>query len=142
MNRKAAKAAKTSGVIEPDDLVNELSAQVVDAALEVHRNLGPGFLESVYEEALAVELHLRKVPFERQVPIGVNYQGFSVGDSRLALLVDKCLVAPLKAVEPIAPVHVAQALSYLKASRLTLALIITFSVRTLRQGIRRVVLGR
>lgn len=142
MNRKAAKTAKISGIAEPDDLVNELSAQVVDAALEVHRNLGPGFLESVYEEALAVELHLRKVPFERQVPIGVNYKGFSVGESRLDLLVDKCLVVELKAVEHIAPVHVAQALSYLKASRLTLALLITFNVRTLRQGIRRVVLGR
>jgi GxxExxY protein len=142
MNRKAAKAAKTSGVIEPDDLVNELSAQVVDAALEVHRNLGPGFLASVYEEALAVELHLRKVPFERQVPIGVNYQGFSVGESRLDLLVNKRLVVERGAVEHIAPVHVAQALSYLKASRLTLALLITFNVRTLRQGIRRVVLGR
>jgi GxxExxY protein len=142
MNRKAAKTAKISGIAEPNDLVNELSAQVVDAALEVHRNLGPGFLESVYEEALAVELHLRKVPFERQVPIGVNYKGFSVGESRLDLLVDKCLVVELKAVEHIAPVHVAQALSYLKASRLTLALLITFNVRTLRQGIRRVVLGR
>jgi|APDOM4702015073_1054812.scaffolds.fasta_scaffold65201_1 GxxExxY protein len=142
MNRKDAKPAKISGIAEPDDLVNELSAQVVDAALEVHRNLGPGFFESVYEEALAVELHLRKVPFERQVPIGVNYKGFSVGESRLDLLVDKCLVVELKAVEYIAPVHVAQALSYLKASRLTLALLITFNVRILRQGIRRVVLGR
>jgi len=142
MNRKDAKPAKISGIAEPDDLVNELSAQVVDAALEVHRNLGRGFFESVYEEALAVELHLRKVPFERQVPIGVNYKGFSVGESRLDLLVDKCLVVELKAVEYIAPVHVAQALSYLKASRLTLALLITFNVRILRQGIRRVVLGR
>ena len=142
MNRKDAKPAKISGIAEPDDLVNELSAQVVDAALEVHRNLGPGFFESVYEEALAVELHLRKAPFERQVPIGVNYKGFSVGESRLDLLVDKCLVVELKAVEYIAPVHVAQALSYLKASRLTLALLITFNVRILRQGIRRVVLGR
>lgn len=142
MDRKDAKTAKISGIAEPDDLVNELSAQVVDAALEVHRNLGPGFLESVYEEALAVELHLRKVPFERQVPIGVNYKGFTVGESRLDLLVDKCLVVELKAVEYIAPVHVAQALSYLKASQLTLALLITFNVRTLRQGIRRVVLGR
>jgi GxxExxY protein len=142
VNRKDAKPAKISGIAEPDDLVNELSAQVVDAALEVHRNLGPGFFESVYEEALAVELHLRKVPFERQVPIGVNYKGFSVGESRLDLLVDKCLVVELKAVEYIAPVHVAQALSYLKASRLTLALLITFNVRILRQGIRRVVLGR
>ena len=142
MNRKDAKPAKISGIAEPGDLVNELSAQVVDAGLEVHRNLGPGFFESVYEEALAVELHLRKVPFERQVPIGVNYKGFSVGESRLDLLVDKCLVVELKAVEYIAPVHVAQALSYLKASRLTLALLITFNVRILRQGIRRVVLGR
>lgn len=142
MNRKDAKPAKISGIAEPGDLVNELSAQVEDAALEVHRNLGPGFFESVYEEALAVELHLRKVPFERQVPIGVNYKGFSVGESRLDLLVDKCLVVELKAVEYIAPVHVAQALSYLKASRLTLALLITFNVRILRQGIRRVVPGR
>ena len=95
--------------------------------------------------ARAIARWLPRCPFCHRFsadPESVNDKGFSVGDSRLALLVDKCLVAPLKAVEPIAPVHVAQPLSYLKASRLTLALLITFSVRTLRQGTRRVVLGR
>jgi GxxExxY protein len=72
---------------EPDEQVDGLAREVVDAALEVHRELGPGYLESVYEEALGVELELRGVAFERQVPVVVDYKGQSVGEGRLDLLV-------------------------------------------------------
>lgn len=127
---------------EPGHHLDSLAAQVVDAALDVHRTLGPGFLESVYEEALSVELRLRGIPHRRQAPVTVQYKGVSVGEGRIDLLVDGSLVVELKAVESLAPIHVAQVLSYLKASRLHLGLLITFNVPQLRRGIRRVVLSR
>ncbi|WP_394837464.1 GxxExxY protein [Pendulispora rubella] len=111
----------------------------IGAALEVHRLLGPGFLESVYEEALCFELSLRGVPFARQVPVGVAYKGKTVGEARLDLLVGECLIVELKAVEAIAPIHVAQVISYLKACRLAVGLLISFNVPVLRRGIKRVI---
>jgi GxxExxY protein len=127
---------------EPDEKVDRLARAVVNSALEVHRTLGPGFLECVYEEALAVELKYRSIPFERQVPIAVKYKGYLVGESRVDLLVGGALIVELKSVEVIAPVHVAQVVSYLKAFGHSLALLITFNVKLLRTGVRRVVLSR
>ena len=106
---------------------------------EAHRVLGPGFLESLYEEALCVELELRGVPFGRQVPIGVVYKGAVVGEARLDLLVADSIVIELKAVESFAPIHTAQVISYLKATNCHLGLIITFNVAELRRGVRRVI---
>ena len=131
--------AKTANLKEPDAAVDALARAVLDAAFEVHRLLGPGFLESVYEEALATELRLRDVAFTRQVVIGVDYKGSNVGLARLDLLVGGKLVVELKAVEQLAPIHLAQVLSYLKATGHGLGLLITFNVRELRRGIRRVV---
>ena len=108
MNRQAAKDAKEE---EPGDRVDELARKVVDAAFEVHQVLGPGFLESVYEQALCTELGLRKVSFERQVSIAVRYKGQVVGESRLDVLVGGSLVVEIKATEQLAPVHVAQVIS-------------------------------
>ena len=127
---------------EPDQHLDSLAAQLIDAALAVHKTLGPGFLEAVYEEALSVELKLRGVPHRRQVPVAVQYKGVSVGEGRLDLLVDELLVVELKAVELLAPIHLAQVLSYLKATKLPLGLLITFNVHQLRRGIRRIVLSR
>jgi GxxExxY protein len=126
--------------VEPSPRLDQLAKIVVDSAFEVHRTLGPGFAESIYEEALAVELGIRGLPFQRQVPIAVTYKGFVVGDGRLDLLVDGALVVELKAVESLAPVHFAQLVSYLRACRHSLGLLITFNVRQLRQGLRRVIL--
>ena len=131
--------AKTANLKEPDAAVDALARAVLDAAFEVHRLLGPGFLERVYEEALATELRLRDVAFTRQVVIGVDYKGSNVGLARLDLLVGGKLVVELKAVEELAPIHLAQVLSYLKATGHGLGLLITFNVRELRRGIRRVV---
>ena len=128
-------------MVEPSAKLDELAHRVIGAAIEVHRLLGPAFLESVYEEALCVELALRDIRFARQVPISVSYKGERVGESRLDLLVDDSLVVELKAVESIAPIHFAQVLSYLRAARLPLGLIISFNVDVLQRGIRRVVLS-
>jgi GxxExxY protein len=128
MNRQDTKDAKEELRNEPDAELDRLAHDVIGAALEVHRTLGPGFLEAIYEEALCVELSLRRIPFARQVPIGVDYKGTLVGQARMDLLVDGRLVVELKAIECIAPIHVAQVLSYLKAARLRLGLLITFEV--------------
>jgi GxxExxY protein len=116
-----------------------VAATVVAAAVEVHRVLGPGFLETVYEEALNVELALREVRFVRQPLIPVAYKNHRVGDMRPDMLVADCLVVELKAVDQLGPTHLAQALSYLRATSLPLALVINFNVQVLLRGVRRVI---
>src|SRR5436309_1504499 len=111
MNRQDAKVATMR---EPAKELDDVAHAVIGAAIEVHRTLGAGFLESVYEEALCVELQLRGNPFQRQVPVGVEYKGQRVGESRLDLLVGEMLIVKLKAVDALAPTHTAQVLSYLK----------------------------
>lgn len=108
--------------------------------MEVHRTLGAGFLESVYEKALAIELNLRGIPFEQQAPVSLNYKGRPVGKAKLDLLVGNRLVVELKAVEDFHPVHQAQVINYLKASGLELGLLINFNVPLLKDGIKRIVL--
>jgi GxxExxY protein len=110
--------------------------------MDVHRILGPGLLESIYEEALSVELGLRGVCVARQVPIAFSYKGFTIGEGRLDLLVADRLVVELKACQQLLPVHLAQLLSYLKASNRSLGLLINFNVTTLRQGVKRVIRSR
>ena len=127
--------------MEPGDELDRLAHTVIGAAIEVHRHLGPGFLEAVYEEALCVELSSRQIPFVRQAPVAVRYKGHAVGESRLDVLVANALVVELKAVEAIAPVHVAQVMSYLKATGHKLGLLINFNVPFLKSGIKRIVLS-
>lgn len=125
---------------EPDKRLDELARVVVDAALEVHRELGPGFVESVYESALTVELRLRGVDFECQKPVAVSYKGHAVGEGRVDFLVGGALIVELKAVEKLMPVHKAQVISYLKTRGSELALLINFNERLLKHGVQRVVL--
>ena len=124
---------------EPDPEVNKLARAVVDAAIEVHRCLGPGFFESVYEEALCVELVARGIPFARQPIVTIHYKGQEIGEGRLDLLVGGCLVVELKAIEALAPIHSAQVISYLKATGHHLGLLINFNVPLLKDGIRRII---
>ena len=124
---------------EPGRSTDKLAYAVIGAALEVHRTLGPGFLERVYEHALCVELRLRGIPFERQFPTKIQYKGEHVGEGRLDLLIDDCLIVELKAVSQVAPIHNAIVLSYLKATNKRLALLINFQVPRLRDGIQRIV---
>ena len=126
---------------EPARETDELAHAVIGAAIEVHRILGPGFLEAVYEQALCVELRLRGIPFERQKPTKVDYKGEYVGEGRLDLLVNDRLVVELKAVRELAPIHTAIVLSYLKATGRRLALLINFNVSRLKDGVRRLVLS-
>ncbi len=119
--------------------LDDLSGRVIGAAIEVHRVLGPGFLESAYELALCVELAERRVPFQRQVGVELGYKGHAVGEGRIDLLVDRSLVVELKAIEKLTPLHEQQLLSYLKATGHHLGLLINFNVVSLRHGVRRVV---
>jgi GxxExxY protein len=113
---------------------------VIGAAIEVHRHLGPGFLESAYEEAMSIELALRGITFQRQFEMDVRYKGHVIATNRLDLLVEQRLVVELKAIEGIAPVHIAQTLAYATACGLELGLVLNFNVPTLKDGgIRRVI---
>ena len=110
--------------------------QIIACAIAVHKELGPGFRESIYEESFAIELGCRKIPFERQVLVRIHYRGVVVGFHRVDLIIDKKVVVELKAVKEIDDAHLATCLSYLKATQLRVGLIINFSEA--RTRIRRV----
>ena len=126
-------------LIEPGQKADGLAHAVLGAAIEAHRQLGPGFLKSIYEEALCVELEDRQIPFERQREIGVLYKERQIGVQRIDLLVGQLLIVELKAVEALAEIHKAQVISYLKAAHLPLGLLINFNVPVLKNGIQRIV---
>ena len=118
---------------------NEVGYAIIGAAIEVHRALGPGLLEGVYEECLAMELSLRGLRSERQRRLPVVYKGRQVAaDLRIDLLVEDQVIVEVKAVENLIPVHSAQLLSYLRLSGKPLGLLINFNVPLLRDGVRRI----
>ncbi len=127
-------------MFEPSEELDGLARIVVDAALEVHRGLGSAFAEGIYENALAHELWLRSVAFERQVVVPVHYKGIVVGEGRADLLVGGLLVVELKALPALLPAHVSQVLCYLRALHLQLGLLLNFGERQIRHGCRRVIL--
>ena len=118
--------------------INQLTGIVIGAAIEVHNILGPGLLESVYEECLGIELDRRNVKFERQKALQIEYKGVSINDAyRMDMVIDKGLIVELKACERIEPVHEAQLLTYLKLTNIKYGLIINFNVPLLKDGIKR-----
>lgn len=118
-----------------------LAEQVVDAAVKVHKHLGPGLLESVYEKCLQHELGLRGIAVRNQVALPIVYEGLEVATGlRLDLLVEDLLILELKAVEQVLPVHKAQLLSYLKLAGLHLGFILNFNVPLMRDGVHRKVI--
>ena len=118
-----------------------LAKQTVDAAMKVHRALGPGLLESVYEKCLTHELRTREIAVQAQVHVPVVYEGLRLESGlRLDLLIDKQLIVEIKAVEEMSRLFKAQALTYLRLTNLRLALLINFNVPLLRDGIHRVIL--
>ena len=120
--------------------INQLSSQIIGAAIEVHKTLGPGLLESAYEECLCHELHLRGVSLERQKQLSVLYKGKRLDCGyRLDIVVEKAIILELKSCEKIEPIHKAQLLTYLKLSSLTLGLILNFNVPVMKNGIVRMV---
>lgn len=124
---------------EPSAELDQLAHDVIGAAIEVHRILGPGFLERSYQRALAIELRLRSIPHRIESPIHLEYKGESIGEGRIDLLVANELVIELKTVDAIAEIHEAQALAYLKATGHQLALLINFKTPVLRDGIKRII---
>ena len=117
---------------------DDLTERIIGAAIEVHRELGPGLLESIYEEALCYEFDLQHIRYERQVPTDITYKGHVIKGQRLDLLVDGEVVVEVKSVSKTPAVVVSQTISYLKATSLRRGLIINFGERRLIDGIKRV----
>ncbi|HKU60640.1 MAG TPA: GxxExxY protein [Gemmatimonadales bacterium] len=119
-----------------------VSHEIIGAAIEVHRHLGPGLFESAYEAALCQELWLRRLGFQRQVPIKIVYKGQLLAAAvRLDLVVEQSVVVEIKAVAELAAIHRSQLLTYLKVSGFGVGLLINFNIRLLRSGIRSVLVG-
>lgn len=137
-NRRGAENAERRELKEE---MRQLTGAVIGAAIEVHRLLGPGFLESVYHKALEVEFQMRGIPYKSKPPVAVNYKGYQVGEGELDFLISDVLIVELKAVEKLAPIHEAQVISYLKMTNQYLALLINFNVPVLKEGIKRIILS-
>ncbi len=119
----------------------EITEEIIGAAIEVHRNLGPGLMESAYEECLCRELLLRGIKFQRQVAVPVAYKGVQLDCSyRIDLLIEDAVVVELKAVDKVEPVHEAQLLTYLRLMKKCVGLLINFNVPVLSRGVTRRVL--
>jgi GxxExxY protein len=122
-------------------VLEELTNKIIGAAIEVHKELGPGLMESAYEECLCHELRLRGISFERQVPLPVEYKGLKLECGyRLDVVVEDAVILELKCIERVLPVHVAQLMTYLKMTRKRVGLLINFKVEALARGIVRRVL--
>lgn len=117
--------------------VDALTDGVLGSAIEVHRTLGPGLLEKVYETALCHELDLRGIPFERQRPIAVRYKAIDIPGQRLDLVVGSAVVVELKAADAVSDTHLAQLVSYLRSGGFPAGLLINFNVPALKSGIYR-----
>jgi len=121
---------------------NELTEAIIGAAMEVHRQLGPGLLEKVYEEALCHELALRGIPFKRQVLVPIIYKGVELTTPyRCDLWVADMVIVELKSVSALTPIDMAQLMGYLKLMDQRLGLLINFNVKFLKEGVRRVANG-
>ena len=121
--------------------VNVLTREIIGAAIEVHRHLGPGLLESAYQQCLIRELSLKEIPFKREWPLPLEYKGVRLGCGyRLDLLVGDAVVVEIKSVETLTSIHDAQLLTYLKLGGWKVGLLINFNVEVLKTGIHRKVL--
>jgi len=122
--------------------INLITGKIIECFYQVHRNLGPGLMENIYELCLIEEMISERLQHQRQVEIPVCYRGKTIDASlRLDLLVEKCVVVELKAVENILPIHQAQLITYLKLTGYPVGLLVNFNVNMIQQGIKRVVLS-
>ena len=122
--------------------LNDLTDAIIGGAIEVHRALGPGLLESTYEMCLCRELSIRGLRFQRQVPVAVEYKGAKLDCGyRVDLVVDETVLVEIKAIDSLLPIHAAQLLSYLKLGGWKIGLLVNFNVELLKHGKRRRVLG-
>jgi len=121
---------------------NQLTSEIINAAMEVHRHLGPGLLESTYEECMAFELQQRNLTLERQLELPIMYKGIKLDQNyRIDLLVNNQAVVELKSVNKLEPIHNAQLLTYLKLSGKRYGLLLNFNVPLMKQGIKRLLNG-
>lgn len=137
MNMHAFRGRESSGV---DPEVEDLANAAIGAAIEVHKELGPGLPEYVYRHAMSIELTLQGIPHEVEARVPVYYKGVLVGEGRVDILVGQRLVLEFKVVEVLTEVHRAQVIAYLQALKLQLGLLINFNVALLKDGVKRVVL--
>ena len=120
--------------------LDEVTGEIVDAAYKLHKGLGPGLLESVYEAVLEKDLCRRGLSVERQKAVSFEYDGMRFSDGfRIDLLVDACVVVEIKSVENLSPVHTKQVLTYLRLLDLPVGLLVNFGAPTLKEGVRRIV---
>jgi GxxExxY protein len=148
-NAKVERQSKEGGLMpyegedppyaEPDRELDELARHAIGAAIEVHRRLGPGLDESLYQGAMEVELQIRGIPFARQVDTPVEYKGVAIGRRRIDLVVGGRLIVELKSIEQISPLHKAQVLTYLRITGLKLGLLINFNTIILKDGLKRII---
>ena len=118
-----------------------MSSRVIGCAIEVHKHLGPGLLESAYEQCLAHELRVADIPFRLQHAVPVEYKGVHLDCGyRIDVLVDEKIVVEIKSVDQLAPVHEAQLLTYMRLAGMSVGLLVNFNVRVLKDGIKRMVL--
>jgi len=137
--------SETQRIIKGEEMarLNQLSRDFIAAAIEVHRELGPGLLESVYEVCLCEELLMRGIPFQSQVDLPLLYKGRDTGKTfRLDMLIDDTLIVELKAVEELKSVHEVQLLTYLKLTNKPIGLLVNFNVPYLRDGVKRKINGK
>lgn len=120
--------------------LNEITEKIIGCCIEVHKQLGPGLLESIYESALCIELNSNNIQFERQKSLPVNYKGKNIGEFRIDLVAEDSVVVELKSVERIDPVFTAQILSYMKLGGYKLGLLVNFNSKLLKNGIKRFII--
>ena len=128
---------RVPSTLPPD--VEDLISRIIGAAIEVHRHLGPGYLESTYHRALNVELGLREIPFASKRTIKVNYKGEPIVGQQIDLIVDSKVIVEIKAVSQLEQIHGNQVVAYLRSTGLRAGLLINFNVVVLKAGIRRIV---
>jgi GxxExxY protein len=133
----AAETRRRGGQMDGETFLTD---RVIACAIEVHRHLGPGLLESVYETALCIELTAARMPYSRQVAVPLFYKGEMISEHRPDLVVDQRVVVEIKSVSRLEPVHIAQVLTYLRVTKTRVGLILNFNSAVMRNGIRRVVL--
>lgn len=120
--------------------LNKITEKIIGCAIEVHRNLGPGLLESIYESALCIEFDNNDIEYQRQILIPVRYKDNIIGEHKLDLLVENEIIVELKAIDKMAPIFEAQLLSYLKMAKKKLGLLINFNSIQLKEGLKRIIL--
>lgn len=140
-NHREAETQRKPGECMDICYEGELTGAVIGAAIEVHRVLGPGLLESIYQRSMEIEFKIRGISVSAQTRVPLIYKGYDLGDDLVMdfFFPDK-LVVELKAVTAIVPVHIAQTISYMKLSQVKLGLLINFNVPVLKEGIKRIVL--